>query len=424
MIHSAPLIWRPFTSLCENREPLKILKAEGLYLFTEDGRRLADMNASWWVNIHGHGHPYIKQAIQRQLERMDHVMFSNCSHDAAEFLALKLKKYLPVGHQKVFFSDNGSTAVEVGLKMALQYFYLKRDKRLRFLAFQGAYHGDTFGSMSTAERNIFSKPFSDLLFQSFFIPLPNKENIQNILQTIEKEHRNHPFAGFIYEPLVQGAAGMKMYEATYLDQILGKCKEWGILCIADEVMTAFGRTGTFLASDQMTHKPDILCLSKGLTGGWMPLGLTSTSESVVEVFRSNNLEYTFYHGHSYTAYPLACAAALANIEIFEKENTLNKVSDIESWYNKLISDLKSHPKLKNLRCKGGIFATEIHIEDTEDDYLNPLKGKMFDFFLKNNILIRPLGNTFYLIPPYCVNKNEVSSAAEVLLEFLESINNK
>jgi adenosylmethionine-8-amino-7-oxononanoate aminotransferase len=421
MTHNDGLIWRPFTSLCDNRQPLKILKAEGLYLFTEDGRRLADMNASWWVNIHGHGHPYIKQAILRQLENMDHVMFSNCTHDASDLLAFKLKKYLPYEHQKVFFSDNGSTAVEVGLKMALQYFYLKKEKRLRFLAFQGAYHGDTFGSMSVAERNIFSKPFSDLLFQTFFIPLPNKENIHNLLQFIEKEHRIQPFAGFIYEPLVQGAAGMRMYEATYLNQILGKCREWGILCIADEVMTAFGRTGTFLASDQMTHKPDILCLSKGLTGGYMPLGLTSASESVVEVFRSYNPEYTFYHGHSYTAYPIACAAAVANIELFENENTLNKVTNIESWYKKLISDLKSYPNLKNLRFKGGIFATEIHVKDMNDDYLNPLKGKLFDFFLERNILIRPLGNTFYLIPPYCVKEEEIKKSMDVLMEFLSSI---
>ncbi|MCX8080261.1 MAG: adenosylmethionine--8-amino-7-oxononanoate transaminase [Bacteroidia bacterium] len=421
-MYASDNIWRPFTSLVSKSKPLKIVKAEGLYLYTEDGNKIADLNASWWVNIHGHSHPYISEAIRKQLEKFGHVMFSDCTHEAAETLAKKIVNFLPQNHKKIFFSDNGSTAVEVALKISRQYFYLKGEQRGRYLAFHGGYHGDTFGGMSAAERNVFNAAFRNLLFDTFLIPLPDDDKIPDILNTIEIEHKKNPFIAFIYEPLVQGAAGMKMYEARYLEQIINRCSELGILTIADEVMTGFGRTGTFLASDQMKSKPDMVCLSKGLTGGFMPLGLTSVSDKVVEVFENENPMHTFYHGHSYTAYALACSAAAANIELFEKENTLQKVQRMESAYRNCILQLRGVSGIQNLRCKGGIFAAEADIQNYKgEDYLNPLKGKMQEYFLERGMLIRPLGNTFYLIPPYCIREEEIYSAADCFRNFVEGL---
>jgi adenosylmethionine-8-amino-7-oxononanoate aminotransferase len=414
------LIWRPFTSLRSQRNPLKIVRAEGLYLITEDGRKIADLNASWWVNIHGHSHPYIHEALRNHLEKFDHVMFSDCTHEPAEKLAFLLKKHIPQTHSKIFFSDNGSTAVEVGLKMATQYFYLQGIARKRFLALQGGYHGDTFGGMSSGDRTVFNRPFSSLLFDVFFVEPPQPDNLHSILETLEYQHKKNPFIGFVYEPLVQGAAGMKMHDAQALNQMLAWCKANHILCIADEVMTGLGRTGTFLASDQMQEKPDILCLSKGLTGGILPLGVTTVDEKIVQIFRNPSPEYTFYHGHSYTAYALACAASCACLEIFQKENTLEKIRRIEEIYHAQKTSF-SHAFVSGFRVKGSICAMEIMYEGKEADYLHPLKGKIFDFFLEHNILVRPLGNTFYLIPPYCIKEEEILYCFEVLKKFLKQL---
>ena len=414
-------VWHPFTHLNNAEDAVHIVKGEGAYFYDADGHKLLDGISSWWVNLHGHCHPYIAQKISEQLHTLEHAIFSGFTHTPAVTLAERLIGHLPTNQSKIFYSDNGSTSVEVALKMTLQYFHNQGIIKKKFIAFENAYHGDTFGSMSVGARNVFNNAFENLLFDVIHIPLPTAENIEELKKTFEIWFTNHnDIAGFIFEPLVQGAAGMLMYEAEHLDELISICKKHAVICIADEVMTGFGRTGRFFASDYLLQQPDIMCLSKGLTGGFMPLGVTSCAQFIYDAYLSDDKTKTFFHGHSYTANATACSAALASLDLMEKEETTLQIQMIFQLHHDFVLKHKHHPALKYCRSIGTILALELNtLEHTH--YLNKASESIASYFLKRQIIIRPLGNILYLIPPYCITDEELKNVYSVIDDFLEQL---
>ncbi|MBL7916831.1 MAG: adenosylmethionine--8-amino-7-oxononanoate transaminase [Bacteroidia bacterium] len=413
-------VWHPFTHLKDTSDNIVINKAEGLYYYDASGKKYMDVISSWWVNLHGHAHPYITKKITEQLQSFEHVIFSGFTHQPAVELSERILKHLPKNQSKVFFSDNGSTAVEVALKMVFQYWHNKGIPKSIFIALENAYHGDTFGGMSVGARNVFNSAFENQLFNVAHIPIPTNENIHQIKEVIADWNKNHYIAGFIFEPLVQGAAGMQMYEASLLDDLVSFCKNLNIITIADEVMTGFGRTGKFFASDYLENKPDILCMSKGLTGGYFPLGLTSCSQQIYEAYLSDDKAKTFFHGHSYTGNPTSCAAALASLDLMEKDVTWEKIKLIEEKHRTFLNKIKNHKACKAVRMQGTILAIEILTEE-ESHYLNKIAVKIPDYFLEKGIIMRPLGNIIYFIPPYCIEENELEYVYNATIDFLNSI---
>ena len=414
-------VWHPFTHLKYAEMLIQIVRGEGAYFYDADGNKLLDAISSWWVNLHGHCHPYISQKVSEQLYTLEHAIFSSFTHEPAVKLAERLIGHLPNNQSKIFYSDNGSTAVEVGLKMVLQYWHNQGIQKKKFIAFENAYHGDTFGGMSVGARNVFNNAFENLLFDVIHIPLPDAENIESLKETLQSWFTNHnDIAGFIFEPLVQGAAGMQMYEAKYLDELISICKEHKIVCIADEVMTGFGRTGEFFACNYLTNKPDIICLSKGLTGGYIPLGVTSCAQFIYDACVSDDKTKTFFHGHSYTANPTACSAGLASLDLMEKEETWAQIRLISHLNQSFVSKHQNHKTLKDIRSKGTILALEINTEE-HTHYLNNASESMSSFFLKNGVIVRPLGNILYIIPPYCITETELKQVFEIMERFLDQL---
>lgn len=411
-------MWHPFTHLKYADKPVQIVRGEGAYFYDADGKRLLDAISSWWVNLHGHCHPYISSKVSEQLHTLEHAIFSAFTHEPAVKLAQRLLSHLPSNQSKIFYSDNGSTAVEVGIKMALQYWHNNGQKKKKFIAFENAYHGDTFGGMSVGARNVFNNAFENLLFDVIHIPLPDDENIGQLKETLHLWFSNHnDIAGFIFEPLVQGAAGMMMYKAEYLDELIAICRKNNIICIADEVMTGFGRTGRFFASDYLENRPDIICLSKGLTGGYMPLGVTACAEFIYKACYSDDKTKTFFHGHSYTANPTACSAALASLDLMEKAETQMQIEMISGLQKQFAAKVRNHPKIADARSSGTILAIELRTEDYTH-YLNEASEGIATYFLKKGIIVRPLGNILYLIPPYCILKTELEHLHQVVSGFL------
>jgi adenosylmethionine-8-amino-7-oxononanoate aminotransferase len=333
-----------------------------------------------------------------------------------------LIEHLPNNQSKIFYSDNGSTAVEVALKMTLQYWHNNGQSKKKFIAFENAYHGDTFGGMSVGARNVFNNAFENLLFDVIHIPIPTSENIIQLKETLQLWFTNHnDIAGFIFEPLVQGAAGMMMYDATYLDELISICHKNNIITIADEVMTGFGRTGKFFANDYLTHKADIICLSKGLTGGYMPMGVTSCAQFIYDSCVSDDKTKTFFHGHSYTANPTSCSAALASLDLMEQVETWKQILLISNLHLEFVKKHKMNLKLIDIRCLGTILALELKTPD-HTHYLNNASENITTFFLENNIIVRPLGNILYFIPPYCITKQELENVYKVTEQFLDTWN--
>ncbi|MCS6795699.1 MAG: adenosylmethionine--8-amino-7-oxononanoate transaminase [Raineya sp.] len=428
------LIWHPFTPLVGAEMPLSIVKAEGIYLYTEDGRKILDGIASWWVNLHGHSHPHIANAIFEQAQKLEHVIFAGFTHEPAVKLAERLLAILPANQSKVFFSDDGSTACEVAIKMALQYWYnLGETQKTEIIALQGAYHGDTFGGMSVAERNLFNRPFVEKLFDVHFLPFPacyrvaccaGKRNnpscisAKATIQTMHKLAETGKIAAFIYEPLIQGAAGMRMYSSEILDELLSIAQKYEILCIADEVMTGFGRTGKLFASEYCSQKPDIMCLSKGITGGTMPLGVTTCTEKIISAFRSAEKTKTFYHGHSYTANPLACAAANANLDLLLQQETLQKIFQITQMHANFEAHIRFQKAVAEARSLGTILAIELKSEQATS-YFNDMSKEIYRYFLQRNLLLRPLGNVLYVMPPYCIESSELEWIYQEIEQFLQ-----
>ncbi|MFZ1799230.1 MAG: adenosylmethionine--8-amino-7-oxononanoate transaminase [Chitinophagaceae bacterium] len=414
-------IWHPFTAQKNMTPPLPIVKARDSLLFDENGNEYIDSISSWWVTLHGHANPFIAKKIYEQALQLEQVIFAGFTHQPAVDLAEKLLEKLPAGFSKIFYSDNGSTSTEVALKMALQYWWNKdsKPKRTKILALKNAYHGDTFGAMGVSERSVFTLAFQDLFFEVIFIDTPNENNFPSINALIELH--SETLAAFIYEPLVQGAGGMHMYESFYLNSLLKKIKRREIICIADEVMTGFFRTGKFFASDYMEEKPDIICMSKGLTGGTMALGATACTQKIYDAYLSDNPLHTFFHGHSFTANPIACSAALASMELLDSEACQQNVETIcnavENFYNQLKWEHKKFSRaIKNVRHMGTILAFEI--DEGETEYLNVLSKTITAKALEAGIYLRPLGNTVYIMPPYCITEEELKKVFDFILSLL------
>lgn len=396
-------IWHPYTQMKTAAKPIPIVRGEGAYLFTEDGEKIIDAVSSWWVNIHGHSHPYIAQKVFEQLQTLEHVIFAGFTHPQAVKLADNLLSIIPDNQKKVFFSDNGSTAVEVALKMCLQFWSNQNQNRTKILAFHNAYHGDTFGAMAVSGRSAFTAPFDSLLFDVEFIDLLNQDNLEQIKYQISNLKTD--LACFIFEPLVQGAGGMLMYNADLLSELINHCRNENILTIADEVMTGFGRTGKLFASDYLSAKADLMCFSKGLTGGTMPLGITTCTQSIYDAFLHDDKLKTLFHGHSFTANPVACAASNASFDLLIQDETTANIQRIMTKHQAFALEIKDNPKLKDVRQQGTIIALEWDTEATS--YFNNIRDTLYNFFLSKNILLRPLGNILYIMPPYCISNDDL-----------------
>jgi len=399
------IIWHPYTQMKTASPPVAIVRGEGALLFDENGKKYIDGVSSWWVNIHGHSHPYIAQKVAEQLTKLEHVIFAGFTHPTAVELAERLLAILPDNQQKVFYSDNGSTAIEVAIKMCLQYWNNQGQTRTKMLAFKNAYHGDTFGAMAVSGRSAFTAAFDSLLFEVEFIDLPNAENIVSLKSQISS--LKSQLACFIFEPLVQGSGGMIMYEAQYLNELISHCRNEGVLTIDDEVFTGFGRTGKPFAANHFNEQPDIMCFSKGLTGGTMALGLTTCTQQIFDVFLSDDKLKTLFHGHSFTANPVACSAALASLDLFLDPATAENIERIKNAHAQFAERVKHHPKIKTVRQTGTIIAMEWETGDNTS-YFNSLRDRLYHYFLNAGIILRPLGNIIYILPPYCITDADLN----------------
>ena len=406
-------IWHPFTRQKNMANPIAITKGKGSLLFDENGNSYIDAISSWWVNLHGHAHPYIAEKLYQQALELEQVIFAGFTHRPAVELAERLLAILPGSFSRIFYSDNGSTSTEVALKMAIQYWWNQnQQQRNKIIAFKNSYHGDTFGAMSVSDRSVFTLAFHELLFDVIFLDTPTQENISE-LKTIMQQHASQT-AAFIYEPLVQGAGGMNMYDPYLLNELLNTAKLNDIICIADEVMTGFGRTGKFFASEYMNKKPDIICLSKGLTGGTMALGVTACTDRIYQAYVDDDAMKTFFHGHSFTANPLACTAALASLDLLQKEECLLQIEKISAANISFAEQLrKSELPIKDVRTLGTILAFEI--DQGKKEYLNQVSAVITRKALDAGMYIRPLGNTVYIMPPYCIEENELQKIYAFLL---------
>lgn len=413
------VIWHPYTQMQTAPAPIGIVRGEGALLFDEAGNSYLDATSSWWVNIHGHAHPYIAQQLAAQAMQLQHCIFAGYTHPPAVDLAERLLPILPGRQSRVFYSDNGSTAVEVAIKMALQYWHNQGIPRQKILAFEHSYHGDTFGAMSVSSRSVFTAPFNDLLFEVHFIDTPSADNIDTLKKAIG-ELGPDTIAAIIFEPLIQGAGGMRMYDAAALDQLLQYCRQQQILLIADEIMTGFGRTGKNFAMENVSTAPDMICLSKGLTGGSMALGITTCTAAIYEAFLSNDKLKTLFHGHSFTANPLACTVALASLDLFLDTACKENRERINRQHRQFIEKLSARKTVKHIRLTGTIVAFEI-VTPGEDTYTNELADQLHRFFRERRIMLRPLGNTLYIMPPYCITDEQLGTVYESILAFLDKV---
>ncbi len=412
-------VWHPFTPLIGSEDNVVIERAIGAKLFTSDGREIIDAIASWWVNLHGHSNPHIAQAIANQAKKLEHVMFAGFTHEPAIQLAENLLSILPENQGKVFFSDNGSTSVEVALKMALQYWHNQDKSKTKILALEGGYHGDTFGAMSVGERGAFTAPFWPFLFEVEFLRVPFPGQEENGVKEFEALIDRGDVAAFIFEPVIQGAAGMRQYSASWLDQLISIAHSSEVLCIADEVMTGFGRTGKTFASDYLVNKADIICLSKGLTGGALALGATSCSNEIQEAYNHEDILKTFFHGHSYTANPIACAAANASFELLMTDECNRNIQRISSGFKNFKTKIESHPKVQSASYLGAILTIEFKTSG-DTSYINEARHELYPYFLSKNVLLRPLGNIVYIIPPYVISDQELKVVYGAIEDYLDS----
>ncbi|SDD60656.1 adenosylmethionine-8-amino-7-oxononanoate aminotransferase [Pricia antarctica] len=411
-------LWHPLTQHKLHPQMLAIAKAKGAVLYDEHGKEYIDGIASWYTCMYGHCNDYILEKVHQQMQRLDQVVFSGFTHEPAVRLSEELIKILPANQEKLFFSDNGSTAVEIGIKMALQYHFNKGEKRQIMLAFEDGFHGDTFGAMSVSSLSVYNGPFEDFFIAVERIPVPTKENITDILKQLSSRLQQNNIAGFIYEPLVQGAAAMKMHDAEGLDQILRLLKRHEVLCVADEVMTGFGKTGKHFASDHLTTKPDIICLSKALTAGLMPMAITSCTQDVYDAFYSDDMAKGLFHGHTYTANPLACTAALAGLELLLSEEIQNNIQRIIVSHQRFNEEIKNHPKIENTRQCGTIYALNLNVK--MERYGN-LRDKLMGHFMENGVFLRPLGNTIYILTPYVISDGQLQKIYDTIKSALDAL---
>lgn len=394
-------LWHPFTQHKTAGAMVKIAQTEGAYLYRDDGRRIIDGISSWWINTHGHNHPRIVDAVRAQAGKLDQVIFAGFTHAPAEQVAAQLLRLTDQHFAKVFLSDSGSTSVEVALKMAIGYWAHQGQRRTKILALDHAYHGDTFGAMAAGARGIFNDLYADYLFDVIRLPFPPDPQI--LEKFLQKESQN--IAAFIFEPLVLGAGGMRMYDAQTLRRMIELCKAHNVLTIADEVMTGFGRTGTLFACQKADLWPDLLCLSKGLTGGFLPLGATLATQAIYDAFYDDSRGKMFFHSSSFTGNPLACAAAAVSLAIWQEEPVTERLQTIHEAHKQANTQFEGHPAVRDIRLCGTILALDL--AEPDQNYLSELSPGLYRFFLDQGVLLRPLGNTVYILPPYCVTQDDL-----------------
>jgi adenosylmethionine---8-amino-7-oxononanoate aminotransferase len=408
-------VWHPYTQHATAAPPLPIARAAGAYLYDVHGRPILDAISSWWVTLHGHAHPAIADAVAEQARSLEQVIFAGFTHEPAARLAAELVERLPPGLTRVFYSDNGSTAVEVALKLALQYWWSVGERRPLVAALEHAYHGDTFGAMSASARSAFTAPFGDQLFEVARLPDPVDGDPVAALEAL-LDARGRELAAVIVEPLLLGAGGMRVWGAERLRAIRALTAEAGVLLIADEVLTGFGRTGPLFACGGAGVVPDIICLSKGLTGGFLPLGATCCREEIFEAFLSDDRRRTFFHGHSFTANPIACAASRASLALLDDACEARRTA-IEQAHGGELARLAAHPRVCRPRVLGTMAAFEL---EGTSSYFAAAGPRLAAFALERGVLLRPLGNVVYLLPPYCTTPDEVRGVYDVIGQFLRA----
>ena len=411
-------LWHPLTQHKLHPNHLPIVKGKGVSLFDDEGKEYIDGIASWYTCMYGHCNDYIISKVKNQLEQLDQVVFSGFTHKPAIELSEKLMTILPENQQKIFFSDNGSTSVDIAIKMALQYFFNKGEKRARIIALEDAFHGDTFGAMSVSGLSVYNGPFEDFLLTIDRIDVPTKDNFTSVLEKFKELISSGEIAAFIYEPLVQGANCMTMYDANLLDELLTIAKENNVLAIADEVMTGFGKTGKNFASEYMSNQPDIICMSKSLTAGVAPMALTSCTQKVYDAFYDDDITKGLFHGHTYSANPLACTAAIAGIDLLKSEEIQTRISEIHEKHLAFEKHIKNHKKVKTTRCLGVIIALDLEVEM---DRYGSLRDKLFKYFMDEGAFLRPLGNTIYILAPYVISNEQLDRLYEVIENAIDQI---
>ena len=412
--------WHPYTQHKTAPMPIAIVKGQGALLWDEGGKEYIDAIASWWVNPYGHSNPVIANAIYKQLTTLEHVLFGGFTHEPAVLLSEKLIEILPKNQQKLFYSDNGSTSVEIAIKVSMQYFFNKGIQKSKIIAFENAFHGDTFGAMAASGISFFVEAFKDSLIEVVRIPVPVKGEEQVCIETLKALVKTNQYAAFIFEPLVQGAAGMVMYEADILDQLIAICKENEVFTIADEVMTGFGKTGRNFACNYLQEMPDMMCLSKALTGGAIPMAITSFTQTIFDGFYDDDVNKALFHGHTFTANPTGCAAALASIGLLQSHEMQDNIARIHQSHLVFESEIKQHPKVKTTRVLGVILALEIKTEN-EESYYGSLRNKLYDFFIENGVILRPVGNIIYILPPYVMTQVQLEKVYQVIKNALEIV---
>ncbi|TXC78835.1 adenosylmethionine--8-amino-7-oxononanoate transaminase [Luteibaculum oceani] len=412
-------VWHPFSPLKSDGNLPVVTKGEGVYLELDNGARLIDAISSWWVNPLGHAHKEIADAVYKQMLTLEHVIFAGFTHEPAIQLSKTIKEIAKHPFDKVFFSDNGSTAVEVALKLAIQYFSNLGSPRKGIVSFKDAYHGDTFGAMAVGQKGTFFKPFEDFVFQVHQIEVPTEENFEELKKGFTELVSSKDIAAFIFEPLVLGAGGMKMYSPEFLAELMNIAKSYGTICIADEVMTGFGRTGKMFATDHLEIAPDLMAVSKCLTGGFMPLSLTLANKKITEAFNNDQVDKVFYHGHSYTANPVGCAAANKTLEILSGGETKKNWERIENKHKGFIPELTQFNKVKNIRLRGTILAFDV--QDKSEGYFSDIKEQLKKSFIADGVLLRPLGNTVYIMPPYIISNEQLDTVYGSIKNALQKI---
>ncbi len=412
--------WHPYTQHKTAQDFPAIVRGEGALLWDENGKEYIDAIASWWVNPYGHSNKFIADAIYKQLITLEHVLFGGFTHEPAVLLSEKLMEILPSNQKKIFYSDNGSTAVEVAIKVSMQYFFNKNQKKTKIIAFENAFHGDTFGAMAASGISFFTEAFQSSLLEVIRIPVPTSYNENEVLNKLQKLVATTEFAAFIFEPLVQGAAGMILYEAEILDKMIAICNQNEVFTIADEVMTGFGKTGKNFASDYLQNKPDMMCLSKALTGGTIPMAITTFTQEIFDGFYDDDTSKALFHGHTFTANPAGCAAALASLALLQTSDIQKNITEINTAHLAFQTKIKNHPQIKTTRVLGVIFALEIKTENYESYYGN-LRNKLYNFFIENGIILRPIGNIVYILPPYIITKTQLEKVYQSIENALEII---
>ena len=416
-------LWHAYTQHKTSDAPIAITKGKDALLWDEKGNTYIDAIASWWVNPYGHSNERLAKKAYEQLTSLEHVLFGGFTHQPACDLAETLLKILPKNQSKIFFSDNGSTAVEVAVKIALQYYYNQGEKRTTFIAFEEAFHGDTFAAMAVSGISLYTTAFQGQLLDVVRIPIPEKGKEKECKERLEEVLSQYNCAGFIFEPLVLGAAGMRMYAPEVLDELIQICRKHKVLTLADEVMTGFGKTGKNFACDYLKEMPDMICLSKALTGGTIPLSVTSTTEAIYDAFYSDDISKALFHGHTFMANPTGCAIALESLKILQEAPMQANLKRIHAKHQAFASKMDKHPKVARTRTLGVIFALDLEVPNT-GEYYGSIRNELYKYYISHGVILRPVYHTIYVLPPYIITDEQLDKVYHIIEESIEHLTNK